>query len=188
MVEEALNQLPVEVLPSHVFIQGGVGGGQRPCVDICGKPLGAERPRFIVVEPWCADCLHESALHETPMPEKGDLGTVMAGLSCGEVSLIAWDILCTGGDGFVTISDSMVGPAMCQLADGVGSDTPIVAGESAVAGLIVILAARKDKALADALGLKPDTSVLILGTEGASDPEIYQQLVGLCAEDVRVAS
>jgi diaminopropionate ammonia-lyase len=188
MVEEALNQLPVEVLPSHVFIQGGVGGrAEAVCGHLC-EALGAERPRFIVVEPWCADCLHESALHETPMPEKGDLGTVMAGLSCGEVSLIAWDILCTGGDGFVTISDSMVGPAMCQLADGVGSDTPIVAGESAVAGLIVILAARKDKALADALGLKPDTSVLILGTEGASDPEIYQQLVGLCAEDVRVAS
>ena len=112
----------------------------------------------------------------------------MAGLACGEVSLIAWDILCTGGDGFVTTSDCMVGPAMRQHADGVGSDTPIVAGESAVAGLVAILAARKDKGLADALGLEPDPSrILLFGTEGASDPEIYQQLVGRCAEDVRVA-
>jgi diaminopropionate ammonia-lyase len=188
MVEEALNQLPVGVLPSHVFIQGGVGGLAGAVCGHLWETLGAERPRFIVVEPWCADCLYESALHETPMPAKGDLETVMAGLACGEVSLIAWDILCTGVDDFVTISDSMVGPAMRQLADGVGSDTPIVAGESAVAGLVVILAASKDKALADALGLEPTSKILLFGSEGASDPEIYQQLVGRCAEDVRVAS
>ena len=188
MVEEALNQLPAGVLPSHVFIQGGVGGLAGAVCGHLWETLGAERPRFIVVEPVRADCLYESALHEMPMPAKGDLRTVMAGLACGEVSLIAWDILCTGVDDFVTIPDSMVGPAMCQLADGVGSDTPIVAGESAVAGLAVMMAARKDDALADALGLQPDSSALIFGTEGASDPEIYQQLVGRCAADVRLAS
>ena len=47
------------------------------------ETYGAERPRFIVVEPGRADCLYESALHEKPMLVKGDLETVMAGLACG---------------------------------------------------------------------------------------------------------
>ena len=51
-----------------------------------------------------------------------------------------------------------------------------------------MLAASKDKALADALGLEQSSKVLLFGTEGASDPEIYHQFVWLCAEDVRVAS
>jgi diaminopropionate ammonia-lyase len=188
MVEEALNQLPDGVLPTHVFIQGGVGGLAGAVCGHLWETLGAQRPRFVVVEPERADCLYESALHEKPMPATGDLETVMAGLACGEVSLIAWDILSTGADDFVTILDAMVGPTMCQLADGVGGDMPIVAGESAVAGLAVVLAAGEDKALADALGLGPASRVLIFGTEGASDPEIYQQLVGRSAEDVRSAS
>jgi len=132
--------------------------------------------------------LYESALHEKPMPAKGDLETVMAGLACGEVSLIAWDILCTGVNDFITIPDSLVGPNMCLLADGVGGDMPIVAGESAVAGMAVVLEANKDKELASALGLGSNSSVLIFGTEGASDPEIYQQLVGRCAKEVKLAS
>jgi diaminopropionate ammonia-lyase len=188
MVEEALSQLPSGILPSHVFVQGGVGG---LAAAVCGhlwETLGAERPRFIVVEPGRADCLYESALHKKLMPSKGNLDTIMAGLACGEVSLIVWDILSTGVDDFVTIPDSMVGPAMCLLADGVGSDTPIVAGESAVAGLAVVLAAHEDEALASALSLEPNSKVLIFGTEGASDPEIYQQLVGRCAREIRMAS
>jgi len=188
MVEEALSQLPDGILPTHVFIQGGVGGLAGAVCGHLWETLGEERPRFVVVEPDRADCLFESALHEKPMPATGDLETVMAGLACGEVSLIAWDILSTGADDFVTMPDAMVGPTMCQLADGVGSDVPIAAGESAVAGLAVVLAAGEDKALAGALGLGPDSRILVFGTEGASDPEIYQQLVGRSAEDVRSAS
>jgi diaminopropionate ammonia-lyase len=188
MVEEALDQLPKGVLPSHVFVQGGVGGLAGAVCGHLWETLGAERPRFVVVEPRRADCLYESALHEKPMPAKGDLETVMAGLACGEVSLIAWDILCTGVNDFITIPDSLVGPNMCLLADGVGGDMPIVAGESAVAGMAVVLEANKDKELASALGLGSNSSVLIFGTEGASDPEIYQQLVGRCAKEVKLAS
>ena len=50
---------------------------------------GAERPRFVVVELKRADCFYKSAQHEKPMSATGDLEIVMAGLVCGEVSLIA---------------------------------------------------------------------------------------------------
>lgn len=188
MVDEALGQLPPDGMPTHVFVQGGVGG---LAGAVCGhfwETLGEARPRFIVVEPERADCLFQSALNGAPTPASGDLETMMAGLSCGEISLIAWDILETGTDDFVTIPDDLVPPAMRVLAEGGMGDTPVVAGESAVAGLATVLAAGEDPSLAAALGLTAQSRVLIIGSEGASDPGLYQQIVGRSAEEVRKAS
>jgi len=106
-------------------------------------------------------------------------------LSCGEISLIAWDILGTGTDDFVILPDDLVSPAMKVLAEGKGGDTPIVAGESAVAGLAAVLVAGESPELTAALGLGPDSIVLLFGSEGASDPELYREIVGRPGEDVR---
>ncbi|MBL6930337.1 MAG: diaminopropionate ammonia-lyase [Rhodospirillales bacterium] len=185
MVDEALSQFPDDSLPSHIFVQGGVGG---LAAAVCGhlwETLKADRPRFIVVEPDRADCLYQSALAGTPRPATGDLETVMAGLACGEVSLIAWDILATGADDFITLGDDVVGPVMRLLADGVDGDKPVVAGESAVAGLAALLAAGEDPALADALGINRASRVLVIGSEGASDADVYERIVGRSAQDVR---
>src|SRR3546814_14219048 len=76
--------------------------------------------------------------------------TVMAGLSCGDPSPLAWEILAAGADDFVAVDDSLVAPAMKSLADGVDGDRPVVAGESGVAGLAVLLAARDDPRLRSA--------------------------------------
>ena len=184
MAEEALSQLPDGMLPTHVFLQGGVGG---LAGAVCGhfwETLGHKRPRFIVVEPDRADCLYQSALHGKPTPATGDLDTMMAGLSCGEISLIAWDILGTGVNDFVTLPDDLVSPAMRLLAEGTDGDTPIVAGESAVAGLAAVLEAENNPALAESFGLDQDSCVLIFGSEGASDPALYKEIVGRIAKDV----
>jgi diaminopropionate ammonia-lyase len=184
MADEALYQMPDGNLPTHVFIQGGVGG---MAGAVCGhywETLGDKRPRFIVVEPDLADCLFESALNGKPTPTTKDLETIMAGLACGEISLIAWDILNTGTDDFVTLPDDVVAPAMCMLAEGEDGDTPIVAGESAVAGLAALIAAGDDTALYDAFRLDPDSRVLLFGSEGASDPDLYTSIVGRSAQDV----
>lgn len=185
MADEALQQMPNDSLPTHVFLQGGVGG---LAGAVCGhywETLGIERPRIIVVEPDRADCLYQSAQCGKPTPATGDLETMMAGLSCGEISLIAWDILSTGANDFVILPDDLVSPAMRLLADGTGGDTPIVAGESAVAGLAAVLACENDPALTKAFGLGSDSSVLIFGSEGASDPVLYQEIVGQNPENVR---
>jgi diaminopropionate ammonia-lyase len=54
---------------------------------------------------------------------------------------------------------------------------PIVAGESAVAGLAALLLAMQEPYARAALGLGPDSRVLLFGTEGATDPEVYDKLV-----------
>jgi diaminopropionate ammonia-lyase len=124
-----------------------------------------------VVEPERAACLYESARMGRPTPVSGTLDTVMAGLAAGEVSLLAWVILEAGADAFMTVSDQPVSELMQLLARGVGGDPPLEAGESAVAGLIGCSMAR------EALGLGADSRVLVFGTEGATDPELYQRLI-----------
>jgi diaminopropionate ammonia-lyase len=106
----------------------------------------------------------------------------MAGLSCGAVSLLAWDVLARAASDFVTIDDDAVAPAMQLLARGEAGGGAIVAGESGVPGLIALTAAAADPELRRALALEGDSHVLLLGCEGASDPEIYRRMVGEAAE------
>ncbi len=182
MAEEAIAQLPAA--PSHVFVQGGVGGLAAAILAPFWWRFGAARPRFVVVEPETAACLYASAEAGRPAVVAGDLDTVMAGLAAGEVSLLAWEILEAGADGFMTVNDESARVLMRRLAEGLDGDPPIVAGESAVAGLAGALAAREDPAMRDQLGLGPESRVLVFGTEGATDPALYEAIVGRPAEAV----
>ncbi len=183
MADEILSQLPAATLPTHVFVQAGVGG---LAAAVCGhfwEALGPRRPRLIVVEPDHAACLFASARASRPTRIRGALDTVMAGLACGDPSRLAWDILHDGADHFLTLPDAAVAPVMRLLFDGVAGGPRIVAGESAVAGLAALIAATAQPTLTDQLGLAPDSRVLVLGTEGATDPEQFQRLTGRQASE-----
>ena len=119
-----------------------------------------------------------SAKAGEPVAVKGDLDTLMAGLACGEVSLLAWQILATGADDFMTVSEDAIPSTMRLLAKGHQEDPAIEAGESAVPGLAAALLARESPAFAATLNLNGDSRVLVIGTEGATDPDVYRQLVG----------
>lgn len=101
----------------------------------------------------------------------------MAGLSCGEPSGMAWEILAEEASDFLTIPDTMVPPAVRLLARPLGGDPAVEAGESAVAGLAALIAARKDADLSPRLGLDGRSRVLIFGSEGITDPEIYARIM-----------
>ena len=182
MADEVLQQLPEGTAPTHVFVQGGVGGlGAAVCARFWLQ-YGALRPRFFVVEPEAAACIFESARAGQLVTVIGALDTMMAGLAAGEVSLLAWEILRAGADGFMTVPDSAAEALMRLLARGVEGDPPLVAGESAVAGLAGALGAGSDAALAERRELGPDSRVLVFGTEGATDPKLYREIVGRAAE------
>ena len=184
MVEEALAQSAV---PTHVFVQGGVGGLAASVCAYLWERLGAARPRFVVVEPERADCLYRSAVASRPTPAEGNLDTVMAGLACGEVSILAWRILQSGADDFMTIGDDSAIDCMRLLAEGRYADQPIVAGESAVAGLAGFLIASADPDVRGRLALDRESRILLFGTEGATDPAVYASLVGRAPQDVASA-
>ena len=185
MVQEALDQLGDAPAPTHVFIQAGVGGLAAAVTAHLWETLGPARPRVIVVEPEQADCLYQSALAGKPVAVGGDLDTVMAGLACGEVSLLAWELLHPGAFAFMVVPDDAALDVMRRLATSDGGDPPIVAGESAVAGVAACMAAALDPAMAAALGLGPDSRVLFFASEGDTDPELYRQITGRTAAEVR---
>lgn len=187
MISELAEQLPAAAAPSHVFVQGGVGGLAAAVCAPLWQRYGTERPRFVIVEPDRAACLFASAAAGRPTAVAIEEETVMAGLSCGEVSDLAWEVLEACGDDFLTIGDDLVAPSMRALAAGTYGAGPVVAGESAVAGLAGLIAAGRQADLRDRLGLDGESRVLLLGTEGATDPDVYRAIVGKDAEAVMAA-
>ena len=178
MVDEAMKQM--EEVPTHVFLQGGVGGFPAAVVSYLVESLDCP-PIFVVVEPTNADCLFQSAVNGEPTVVHGDLDTVMAGLACGEVSLLAWSILESYVPHFLSIQDDSISITMQLLAN---RDKPIVAGESAVAGLAGFLIACNDDNLKSKLMLNENSRILFFGTEGDTDETMYEQLVGRSSEEV----
>ena len=165
--------------PTHVFVQGGVGGLAAAVLAYEWQRLGADRPLVIVVEPDHAACLFESAKAGAIVTIPGDLDTIMAGLACGEPSLLAWRLLQPGIDAFVTITDADAAEAMRLLAD-----QQIAAGESGVAGLAGLRCIMSDADARRQLKLDQRSRVLCYGTEGATDPAVYERIVGRSASDV----
>ena len=176
LIDEAVSQSPA--LPSHVFVQAGVGGLAAAVCAYLWERYGAKRPRLVLVEPQTADCFLRSAMAGRPTPAEGALDTIMGGLACGEVSPLAWRILETGAHAFATIDDDAAADCMRLLADARCEQGSIVAGESAVAGLAALLLACAHPTAPETLGLSPDSCVLVFGTEGATDPETYRAIVG----------
>lgn len=177
MADEAFAQW-TGAAPTHLFVQGGVGGVAAAVAAQAALHFGPGAPRLVVVEPDRFDCLRRSAVAGRPTPSPPGPDTLMAGLACGEVSILAFDELLHRGDAFLAVPDEAVAPAMRALARGVDGDPGVVAGESAVAGLIGLALARRDATAAAALGLAASSRVLLFGTEGATDPARYARLVG----------
>ena len=178
MVDESIKQM--KEIPTHVFLQGGVGGFPAAVVSYLVESLDCP-PIFVVVEPTNANCLFQSAVNGEPTVVHGDLDTVMAGLACGEVSLLAWSILESYVPHFLTIQDDSISKTMQLLAN---RDKPIIAGESAVAGLAGFLIAANDDTLKSKLMLNENSRILFFGTEGDTDETMYKHLVGRSSEEV----
>jgi len=176
IASEVLDQLGDQNL-THTFLPVGVGGLAAGLVARFWQTMGRELCRVITVESDLSPCLQQSLAAGQRTRFDISAETLMAGLSCGEVSQLAWEILQPTVHHSVSIPDQAVGPLMRLLADGLSGSPPIEAGECATAGLSALLAARRDPALWPACGLGADSTVLLIGTEGATDPEGYHALL-----------
>ena len=172
-------------VPTHVLVQAGVGAFAASVAATFWLAWGERRPQLIVVEPTEADCYLRSAMAGHPVAVTGALDTVMAGLACGEVSPAAWEIVCSAAAAYVTIADRYALEGVRAFANRQGGDRAIVSGETGATGLGALLAAREQPALAALLGLDANARVLLLGSEGDTDPEIYQRITGRSADEVR---
>ena len=124
---EAVNQIKKK--PTHVFLQAGVGAMSGAVTAYLRNTYG-EDVRIIIVEPTNAAYIYESANSGSIQFVKGDLQTIMAGLSCGEPCSIGWDILDTCANAYVAMEDEIAAKGMRILGNPLGNDTRIISGES----------------------------------------------------------
>jgi diaminopropionate ammonia-lyase len=188
LADEAISQLPANTPPSHLFVQAGVGGLAGAVVGQLWQAFGPERPIAVIVEPHSAGCWFESFKAGKPVAVSGDLESLMAGLACGELSPLSWPILKPGAFAAMTIADTAAIDTMRLLAEGCGTDQRVVGGESGVAGLAGFLLASQDEETRSVLGLNDDSRVLVIGSEGDTDPETYQEIVGRTGNEVRTSN
>ena len=186
IADEVVQQTGTAAKPTHVFIQAGVGGLAAAFGAHYWETFGDKRPRIIVVEPIQADCVFRSIAAGRPTPVPGDTNTVMACLAAGQVSAPAWVIMQHAVDDVVALPEDAAPEAMRLLATGVDGDPAIVAGESGCAATAGLIAVALDPKLKDALGLSRDSRVVVIGSEGATDEDAYQRIVGRPAEAVAV--
>ena len=167
--------------PDVVLVQAGVGGLLHAAVD--HYRAKASQPMLAAVEPVEADALFESinTPDGDPAPSRGRQDSIMAGLNCGAVSLSAWPAAHGGVELFMTVEDRYAEEAMRRFARPAAGDPAITAGESGaagLAGLLALLEAPELQAARRFLRLGPTTRVLLINTEGATDPVGYRRVVG----------
>lgn len=166
MADEVVQQWPFAGPPTHVFVQCGVGGLAAAVCAHFWERWGPRRPRFVVVEPEAAACMYASAHAGHPVVVEGALATTMTCLACGEVSLLAWEVLSPGADAFMTIPDAAAAETLDLLRRGVAGDPPRHAGASGAAGLAGLLTAARDDEARRRLHLDPASRIVVIGSEG----------------------
>ena len=161
-------------VPSHAMLPVGVGGLAAGIIAPLWQAAGASLGHMIAVESHMSACMRDSLVAGRPTLVDITRETLMAGLSCGEVSDLAWDILKPTVSHCVTIGDEAVAPLMRWFH---GRTPSIEAGECSTSGLATLLAMHADGAAWEQLQMTPDSVVLLVGTEGATDPDFYRRTV-----------
>jgi diaminopropionate ammonia-lyase len=157
-----------------IVVPTGVGALAAAAARFAAREPGTH---VVGVEPVGAACVTASLLAGEAVTVQS-AGTTMAGLDCGTVSAAAWPELRDGVHGTVTVTDPETHAAMRELAAG-----GLRIGDSGASGLAAlrVLASAQDgcAGLRDAVGFGADTRVLLLGTEGATDPAGYEASISL---------
>ena len=175
MVKEIIDEIEKNSI-THVFLQAGVGGMAAAMIAGFAK-LSIKIPQFIIIEPENADCVFQSIKNNRPTTVDIKKETVMGGMSCGEVSSIAWQILKNSANYCLTIPDEAISTAVALLAEKRLSNEKIIGGECAVPGVIALIGSFNNKEYLDKLKLNSESNILLFGCEGLTDNAMYQKLL-----------
>ena len=175
MMKEIVNQVKTDQI-THIILQAGVGGMAGAMVAGIARYL-KNIPEIIVVEPDSAACVMESI--KTGKIEKIDIEreSLMGGMSCGEVSLVPWEILKNSVKFCFSLPDDDIAKTMKLLGNSSFSEEEIIAGENSAPGVISLIASCADDKVKDKLKLNSESNILVIGCEGDTDKEMYQKLI-----------
>ncbi len=161
MIKEIIEQINDNSF-THVFLQAGVGGMAAAMIAGFAK-FTTNIPKFIIVEPENANCVFKSIENNKPTTVNIVKETIMGGMSCGDVSTVAWEILKNSTNHSLTISDDAIPIVVALLAKAKLSDEEIIAGECAVPGIIALIGLFKNKDYLNKLELNSNSRVLLFG-------------------------
>ena len=175
MMKEIVDQIKNDQI-THIILQAGVGGMAGAMVAGIARYL-KNIPETIVVEPDSAACVMESI--RTGKIEKVDIKkeSLMGGMSCGEVSLVPWEILKNSVKFCISLPDDEIAKTMKLLGNSSFSEEKIIAGENSAPGVISLIASCIDNKIKEKLKLNSKSNILVIGCEGDTDKEMYQSLI-----------
>jgi len=175
MMKEVVDQLDNNEI-THIILQAGVGGMAAAMIAGIARYL-TKIPITVVVEPDSAACVLESI--KSGKIEKIDIKreSLMGGMSCGEVSLVPWEILKNSVKYCISLPDDDIAKTMKLLGNASFSEEKIIAGENSAPGVISLIASCEDQKIKKDLDLNSNSNVLIIGCEGDTDQEMYKKLV-----------
>lgn len=162
------------------FLQSGVGSWASSVLLFMQKEW-RKIPICLSVEPHSANCLYKSIEKGKRLSAKNsNLKTNMAGLDCGSVSKISWDILKPGLKGAITISDYLSERAMVLLGNPINGDPSVISGESGASGLgalIGLMESEEYSSYRNKINLNEESTVLLFNTEGDTDSQNYKRIL-----------
>ncbi len=184
LLAEAQEQLTQQKIhcPTHIFVQAGVGALAGAVADYYQAQFKNERPHIVVVEPISAACLLKSieSNDKSPKTFEGNLNTIMAGLACGTPSPLAWEILKDYADSFFACPDYVAAKGMRVYGMPLRGDPVVISGESGASTLGALMAICEKKELTEykkSIGLDQHSQVLLINTEGNTDPDYYRKVM-----------
>ena len=175
MIKEIMDQNKKDPF-THIFLQAGVGGMAAAMIAGFAK-YSDHIPKFIIVEPENANCVFKSLENNEATTVNIINETIMGGMSCGDVSTVAWEILKDSSNYSLTITDDEISMVVAMLAQAKLSDEKIIAGECAVPGIIALIGLFKNKEYLNKLALNSNSKILLFGCEGLTDAAMYKKLL-----------
>ena len=175
MMKEIVDQIDNNKI-THIILQAGVGGMAGAMVAGIARYLD-NTPNTIVVEPDSAACVLESIKKGKIEKINIKRESLMGGMSCGEVSLVPWEILKNSVKYCMSLPDDDIAKTMRLLGKASFSDEKIIAGENSAPGIISLIAGCENEEIKNKLQLNDKSNVLLIGCEGDTDQEMYQKLI-----------
>lgn len=184
MAKEIVEQLEAEAIPqpTHIFLQAGVGSFAGAIAAYMVEYYRDNPPVIVVVESDQADCYFRSFSSEQGKltTVTGAMDTIMAGLACGEPNTRAFRILRQYATATFSCDDKIAALGMRIYGNPIKGDSPVISGESGAVTLGLLHELQNNNlysTISDELSLDSNSNVILINTEGDTDPYDYRDIV-----------
>ena len=178
LAAEAAEQLG-KTVPTHVFLQAGVGAMAGGILEFFLSCYREKPPIMTIVEPTEAACIYHSVKAGDGFCHsiEGNPVTIMAGLNCGTPCRVTWPAIRDKAAFFCACDDIITEEGVRAYAKPSGNDKAIIAGESGAVTFGLVNRILKDEPLRSLFHITDASVILLINTEGDTDPEGYRNIV-----------